>query len=51
MGAAICMKLSCLTRACVHVCACVHVRAHVWGAPPNHPPPLEPQGAQNTKIQ
>ena len=39
---------------CVHACAC----ACVWGALPNHPPPVsthppppEPQGAQNTKIQ
>ena len=53
MGVAICMKLSCLTHVHVCVCACMHVCvcAHVWGAPPNHPPPQEPQGAQNTKIQ
>ena len=60
MGAAICMKLSCLPHmhvcvgACMHACTC----AHVCGAPPNHPPPSsthplppEPQGAQNTQIQ
>ena len=38
MGAAICMKLSCLYMyAHVHVCmcACVHVHVHVHGAPPN----------------
>ena len=27
MGAAICMKLSCLPHMYVHVCVCVHVRA------------------------
>ena len=60
MGAAICMKLSCLPRARVRACACVRARvcAHVCGAPPNSPhphtptpPPPGPQGAQNTKIQ
>ena len=53
MGAAICMKLSCLPHVRVRACMCVHacVCAHVWGAPPNHPPPPEPQGARNTKIQ
>ena len=41
MGVAICMKLSCLPRMHVRVCACMHVRAcaHVCGAPPHHPPP------------
>ena len=44
MGAAICMKLSCLPHACVHVCVCVHMCAcaHVWGASPNHPHPHPP---------
>ena len=57
MGAAICMKLSCLPRAHVRACVCVHVHAcaHVWGAPAppsiHSPPPPDPQGAQNTKIQ
>ena len=60
MGAAICMKLSCLPCMRVRACACMHVHAcaRVCGAPPNHPlpntptpPPPEPQGAQNTKIQ
>ena len=57
MGAAICMKLSCLTR--VHVCACMHMHVHMCGGHPQlpptpihpAPPPQEPQGAQNTKIQ
>ena len=45
MGAAICMKLSCLppcmcVRACACMCMCV-------GAPPNHPHPPELQGAQH----
>ena len=57
MGAAICMKLSCLPRARVRACMCVHV--HMCGGhrpitlhphTPTPPPP-EPQGAQNTKIQ
>ena len=41
MGAAICMKLSCLPHARVHACMCVCACACacVWGAPPNHPPP------------
>ena len=58
MGAAICMKLSCLPRMHVRVCVCVCACAHVWGYPPTTPhphpptpPPPEPQGAQNTKIQ
>ena len=38
MGAAICMKLSCLTHACLHACACACMCTCV-GAPPNHPPP------------
>ena len=39
MGAAICMKLSCLTRMRVCACTCVHACAcaHVWGAPPTTP--------------
>ena len=57
MGAAICMKLSCLTRVHVHVCMCVCACACacVWTnhphPHPSTPPPPEPQGAQNTKIQ
>ena len=57
MGAAICMKLSCLTRVRACACVCVHVhmcRGHLLTTPqpPSiHPPPPEPQGAQNTKIQ
>ena len=45
MGAAICMKLSCLPCVRVRACACVHehVCAHVWGSPPNHPPPPSTQ--------
>ena len=41
MGAAICMKLSCLPRVHVRACVCVHACAcaHMCGAPPNHPPP------------
>ena len=41
MGAAICMKLSCLPCTHVRACTCVCVRAcaRVCGAPPNHPPP------------
>ena len=50
MGAAICMKISCLYMyACVHVCvrAHAHVHAHVRRAPPNiltesHPHPPTP---------
>ena len=43
MGAAICMKLSCLhmcarVRVCVHACA--HV--HVCGTPPKHPDRVPP---------
>ena len=41
MGAAICMKLSCLPHVRVHARTCVHVRAcaHVWGGTPKpHPP-------------
>ena len=40
MGAAICMKLSCLTCTCVYACTCVHACAcaHVWGAPPKPSP-------------
>ena len=40
MGAAFCMKLSCLPCMRVHVCMCMHAHAcaHVWGTP-NHPPP------------
>ena len=56
MGAAICMKLSCLP--CMHVCACMDMHVHMYGAPPTTPdihpltrPPPELQGAQNTKIQ
>ena len=39
MGAAICMKLSCLPRMCL--CACVHacMCTCVCGAPPKQPPP------------
>ena len=39
-GAAICMKLSCLTRVCACVCMCVHVHAcaRVWGGTPQPPP-------------
>ena len=41
MGAAICMKLSCLPHMHVHVCACVHV--HVCGGhPPTTPHPYPP---------
>ena len=42
MGAAICMKLSCLPRACVHACMCMHACAHVWGAPPTTPTLIHP---------
>ena len=58
MGAAICMKLSCLTRA--HVCACMcmhaHACAHVCGAPPTTPhphpstPPPHPQTRREPKT-
>ena len=58
MGAAICMKLSCLPHMHVRVCVCVHVHAcaHVWGAPPNQPPPLSihppsPRAAGSPKHQ
>ena len=58
MEAAICMKLSCLPRMHVHVHVPVHAYmcmcVHMYGAPltrPSTPPPLELQGAQNTKIQ
>ena len=48
IGAAICMKLSCLP--CMHVCVCVcvcmcmhvHARAHVWEAPPTTPHLIQP---------
>ena len=36
MGAAICMKLSCLTCACVH--ACMHMHVHMCGGTPQPPP-------------
>ena len=49
MGAAICMKLSCLPHVRVHACMRMHV--HMCGGHPQPPPPPEPQGAQNTKIQ
>ena len=44
MGAAICMKLSCLPCMCVRACACMHARAcaHVWGHPPTTPHPHPP---------
>ena len=59
MGAAICMKLSCLLR--IQVCArmCVHVRACVGVAPthshphpPTQPPTNPPKGGntQNSEI-
>ena len=57
MGAAICMKLSCLTHVHVRACMCVHARAcaHVWGAPqppptPIHPPPT-PRATGSPKHQ
>ena len=43
MGAAICMKLSCLPRVRVHACMHIHVCACVCmcvGAPPNLPTPI-----------
>ena len=51
MGAAICMKLSCLPHVHVRAYTCVHVHAcaHVWGAPPNHPPP--PRATESPKHQ
>ena len=51
MGAAICMKLSCLP--CMRVCVCACVCTCVGAPPPpsTHPPPQELQGARNTKIQ
>ena len=56
MGAAICMKLSCLP--CMHVraCACVCVHVHMCGGYPQppptpiHPPPT-PRGAGSPKHQ
>ena len=54
MGAAICMKLSCLPRMHVRVCACMHAHAcaPVWGAPPTpiYPPP-SPRAAGSPKHQ
>ena len=55
MGAAICMKLSCLPRARVRACACMRARVHVCvGHPqtaptPIHPPP-HPQGRRDPKT-
>ena len=55
MGAAICMKLSCLphvhVRSCVCMCTCVGGTPQLPPPPYTHPPPPELQGAQNTKIQ
>ena len=53
MGAAICMKLSCLPRMHVSACACMHAHAcaHMWGAPPNHPPPLSTHPPQSQSCR
>ena len=56
MEAVICMKLSCLPRAHVCACACVHARAcaHVWGVPQTtlhpHPPTPHPQSCREPKT-
>ena len=43
MGAAICMKLSCLYMyACVHMCVCAHAHANMCGTPPKHPDRVPP---------
>ena len=57
MGAAICMKLSCLPHMHVCVCACMcAVHVHMCGGTPNHPPPLSyhlppPRAAGSLKHQ
>ena len=54
MGAAICMKLSCLPHMHVRACACMYVCMCVGGTP-NHPPPLStppsPRAAGSPKHQ
>ena len=49
MGAAICMKLSCLPCAYVCVCMCVHARACVWRAPPTPTPTPRATGSPKHK--
>ena len=53
MGAAICMRLSCLPRMCVRACMCMHV--HVCGGhPPTtphpHPPTPHPQSRREPET-
>ena len=52
MGAAICMKLSCLPH--MHLCVCVHMHVHVCVGypqpPPPHPPTPNPQSCREPKT-
>ena len=54
MGAAICMKLSCLPqmRVCVHACVCMCMHVHMCGGHPQPPPPPipHPQSCREPKT-